>query len=132
MANHGLTVELHTTSESWTLSKDRTVLLYKSIRELLINVVKHAMVDRARVSMNVDSSNSLVIGVQDRGQGFETASATHNGTKVHFGLRHMRERMTMMGGRCQIDSIIGRGTTVTLSLPLDRPSGGAVLRAASA
>jgi signal transduction histidine kinase len=130
MANNGLNVELHITSESWTLPKDRTVLLYRSIRELLMNVVKHAMVDRARVSMSVDSSNTLVIGVQDEGGGFDTSAATHKDTSVHFGLRFIRERLTIMGGRCQVDSLIGRGTTVTLSLPLDRPSSSDALRAA--
>src|SRR5262249_53314507 len=123
MANHGLTVELHLAVDSLAIPTDRTVLLYKSIRELLMNVVKHAMVDRARVSMSVDSRNTLVIGVQDEGRGFETASATHNGTSVHFGLRYIREQMTMMGGWCHVDSIIGRGTTITLGLPLDRQSG---------
>src|SRR5262245_9446033 len=132
MANHGLTVELHITSESWTLPTDRAVVLYKVIRELLLNVVKHAMVDRARVSMSVDSSKTLVIKVQDEGQGFETASTPRRDTNGHFGLRHMRERMTMLGGRCQVDSIIGRGTTITLSLPLDWQSGADVLRAARA
>ena len=81
--------------------------------------------------MCVDSSSNLVIKVQDEGQGFNTASTPRDDINGHFGVGHMRERMTMMGGRCQVDSIIGRGTTITLSLPLDRQSGAGVLRAAS-
>jgi signal transduction histidine kinase len=108
------------------------VLLYKLIRELLINVVKHAAVDRANVSIHVDSSHTLVIRVQDGGRGFDTALATHNGTSAHFGLKHIRERMTVMGGGYHLDSTIGRGTTISLSLPLDLQSGSGYLRAASA
>lgn len=122
MAN-GLTVDLHITSESWTLPPDRTMLLYRLIRELLINVVKHAAVDRATVSIHVDSSNTLVMKVQDGGRGFDTASAIGNGASAHFGLRHIRERITMMGGGYQADSTIGHGTTITLSLPLNQQRG---------
>jgi signal transduction histidine kinase len=132
MSKHGLTVELNLTSDRLALPPDRPMLLYRSIRELLMNVVKHAMVNRARVSMSVDSSNTLVIVVQDEGRGFDTSAATHIDTNGHVGLRHIRERTMMMGGKCQVDSIIGRSTTVTLSLPLDQPSSTAVLRAASA
>jgi signal transduction histidine kinase len=132
MPKHGLTVELHLTSDSLELPKDLAVLLYKSIRELLMNVVKHAMVDRAKVSIGVDSSNTLVIGVQDKGRGFDTSSATRKDTSVHFGLANFRERITVMGGWCQEESAIGHGTTITLGLPLQLQSGSDALRAASA
>ena len=122
MATQELSVELHLTCESLALSTDQTVLLYRSIRELLINVVKHAMVDQARVSMSVDASKTLVIEVQDQGQGFDPCAATRKGADGHFGLAHIRERMTMLGGWCQVDSVIGQGTTITLGLPLDRQS----------
>lgn len=118
MLKHGLTVEAQITSDSFVLSNEQAGLLYKSIRELLINVVKHAAVNRARVSIGVDSSHTLVMEVQDEGRGYETSSDTHRGRGVHFGLGHIRERMTVMGGWCRQESAIGRGTTITLGLPL--------------
>ena len=132
MSQQGLTVELHLPSESPALPTDQTVLLYKSIRELLINVMRHAMIDQAKVSMSVDSSKILVIEVQDDGHGFDTSATTRTGADGHFGLAHIRERMTMLGGWCQVDSIIGRGTAITLGLPLDRQSSVDTLRAARA
>lgn len=132
MLKHGLTVEFNSTANFFALPKDRAVLLYKSIRELLLNVVKHAKVDRARVSMSVDSSDTLVIRVQDGGRGFDPSSTTRTGAVMHFGLTSVRERMTMMEGWYQEESAIGRGTTITLGLPLDQKSGTNSLRAASA
>jgi signal transduction histidine kinase len=126
-----LTVESNITLESLALPKDRTVLLYKSIRELLLNVVKHAMVDQARLSMSIDSNNTLVIRVQDGGRGFDTSSPPRTDAVVHFGLANMRERMTMMGGWYQGESAIGRGTTITLGLPLHLESRADSLRAPS-
>jgi signal transduction histidine kinase len=131
MLAHGLTVESNITLESLALPKDRTVLLYKSIRELLLNVVKHAMVDQARLSMSIDSNNTLVIRVQDGGRGFDTSSPPRTDAVVHFGLANMRERMTMMGGWYQEESAIGRGTTITLGLPLHLESRADSLRAPS-
>jgi signal transduction histidine kinase len=76
-----------------------------------------------------DAGNILVIRVQDWGQGFDTPLATSNGTSARFGLMHIHERMRMTGGWCQVDSTVGRGTTVTLGLPLHLQSVSDALRA---
>jgi signal transduction histidine kinase len=132
MSKHGLTVELSITCDAVTFPEDRTELLYKSIRELLMNVVKHTRIDWAKVAMHVDAGNILVISVQDWGQGFDTSFASGNGTSAHFGLMHIRERMTMMGGWCQVHSTVGHGTAITLGLPLHLQSGSDALRDARA
>jgi signal transduction histidine kinase len=130
MPKHGLTVDLDISAHSFVLSNEQAGLLYKSIRELLINVVKHAVVDRASVSICVDPSHTLVIRVQDEGRGFDTSSATPTDGGVHFGLGHISERMIVMGGLYRAESTIGHGTTITLSLPLRMATES--LRAASA
>ena len=131
MSTHGLIVEVDTPTDAFALSNEQAGLLYKTIRELLINVVKHADVDRARVSIGVESNQTLVIRVEDKGRGFDTSLVpTTTGRGVHFGLGHIRDRMTMMGGWYQEESVIGGGTTITLGLPLQREAES--LRAASA
>src|SRR6185436_18769704 len=104
MSKHGLTVELTLPADPLALPLDRAVLLYRSIRELLMNVVKHAMVNRAMVSMHVDANNTLILQVQDKGGGFDTSATTGTGKGTHFGLASIRERMTMMGGWCREES----------------------------
>jgi signal transduction histidine kinase len=132
MSKHGLTVELTLPADPLALPLDRAVLLYRSIRELLMNVVKHAMVNRAMVSMHVDANNTLILQVQDKGGGFDTSATTGTGKGTHFGLASIRERMTMMGGWCREESAIGFGTTITLGLPLSPEVEADSLRAARA
>ena len=118
MSRHGLAVELCMSSDSLALPDDEAVLLYKSVRELLMNVVKHAGVDRATVTLTVDSDNTILVRVQDAGRGFDVSSVKPNGADDHFGLASIREQMAAMGGWLHEESAIGRGTTTTLGLPL--------------
>ena len=94
------------------------MLLYQSVRELLLNVVKHARIDHARVSVSLGEDERLTLSVQDQGLGFDTGSLQAKSTGEHFGLLSVIERMTAMGGSFEANSGPGRGTTVTLRLPL--------------
>jgi len=95
-------------------------MLLGSVRELLFNVVKHAGVRQARVELNRPAADQLQIAVDDRGAGFSLpnsgppASAHGSG----FGLADLRERVTVLGGRLEIHTAPGRGTRVTISMPL--------------
>jgi signal transduction histidine kinase/ActR/RegA family two-component response regulator len=118
MVKHGLTVELHLAAGPLPLRDDEHVLLYQSVRELLINSVKHAKTCRACLSLSVDGTNQLQIKVRDDGAGFAVESLAATPSGAHFGLFSIRERMEAMGGTFQLDSAPGRGTTITLTLPL--------------
>jgi len=118
MPLHGLSVEVRLAQEDLTLPDDEGVLLFQSVRELLINVAKHAGTDRATVALHVDEQRRLHVSVEDRGRGFEPAAIEAKPSGEHFGLFSVRERMQAMGGWLDIRSAIGRGTTVTLVLPL--------------
>jgi signal transduction histidine kinase len=127
MPQHGLTVDLVIDREDVELPPDHAKLLYQSIRELLMNVVKHAGVDRARVSITSDL-NQVVTTVEDEGKGFDLLSVQGNGDGKHFGLASVHERMTALGGTFSCKSAVGHGSTMSLTLPL--PSSLGSLRAA--
>ena len=119
MANHGLTVEFHTAQDDLPLPDDHVMLLYQSVRELLINVIKHAKTSRAVLSVALENTDLLKIVVQDEGKGFDPSSLHINAAaSEHFGIFSVRERMEALGGWCRADSAPGKGTTVTLGLPL--------------
>ena len=104
------------------LPEDRAILLFQSTRELLINVAKHAGTKDVVLKVEAEDG-TLKIAVRDQGVGFvpsvgSEVSATSVSSK--FGLFSIRERMHAMGGRFQIDSAIGQGTTATLTIPLER------------
>lgn len=93
--------------------------LYNSVRELLINVAKHARTSTVRLSVERES-DFLVIQVEDDGVGFHVENCCNNHTcpADGFGLFTIRHRIMYMGGRFDIDSKPGRGTEVTIAVPL--------------
>jgi len=139
MPLHGLLVEVRLSQEQVVLPDDQSVLLFQSVRELLINVAKHAGTDRAIVTLRVDPDQELSIEVQDQGRGFDPVALEAKSENGRFGLFSVKERMQAMGGRLDITSRPGEGTTVTMVLPLrkDKPAeaetpAGAFTRAAVA
>lgn len=106
-------------AEDWSLPEDTAVLLFQSVRELLINVIKHA--DSHEVSVRLDrSEGKLRIAVRDNGLGFDLTAAAGTSTAMSskFGLFSIRERMTALGGWFDLESAPGQGTCAILVLPM--------------
>jgi signal transduction histidine kinase len=97
------------------ISDETGYLLFRSVREILMNIVKHAKATETRIVMAVDGDN-IRITVRDNGIGFIAAAAPKPGHS--FGLFTIRERLRGLGGRCDIESAPGAGTTVVLTAPL--------------
>ncbi len=121
MQRHGLHVQVELGTEDLTLPEDEAGLLYQSLRELLINVVKHAESPRATVIVHADRSGELQITVKDEGRGFDPASLNEEGSFNRFGLFSIRERLELKGGRVHVVSAPGQGSAVSLVLPLSEP-----------
>ena len=104
-----------------TSRDDVRTLLFESVRELLFNAVKHAQVNRVMVDLTVNSDEMLCITVRDEGIGFEVARlAEQAGTRqVGWGLFSIRERVSLLGGRFEIESAPGHGTSFRLLVPGD-------------
>ena len=91
--------------------------IIRIVQEALNNVRKHAQVDRARVRLECQDAH-LCVTVQDDGLGFDPALIiTPDG--MHFGLHGMQERATSLGGTLVIDAAPGRGTRVTVTVPVE-------------
>ena len=113
---HGLKIEMMMQMDAPVLAEDVKLLLFESVRELLLNVVKHAGVPSARVSLSQEGGRFLQIVVSDNGVGFDPASAgVMDGS---FGLFSIRERVSLIGGTFEVDSSPGEGTRFTLRAPL--------------
>jgi len=108
-----------------TLPEDQAVLLFQSVRELLINSSKYAGTSAATVMVEC-RDDQLQIQVRDDGVGFDVAavtaaaSASPGGHSYKFGLCSILERMQALGGSFDILSAPGQGVTATLTLPLSQ------------
>ena len=121
MKRHELQVQIRLPDKEVSLPEDQAVLLFQSVRELLMNASKHARSAEAVVVVQ-QVNGSLRIEVSDDGVGFDTAAsppdAEHGTVSSKFGLFSIRERMKALGGTLDIRSAKAKGTTALLSLPI--------------
>jgi PAS domain S-box-containing protein len=122
---YGLVVQVTADPLANSDRKDVRTLLFESVRELLFNAVKHARVDRVTLDLSLDRDNALSITVADQGIGFDPGALAERGKvgKAGFGLFSIRERLTLLGGRFDIESAPGQGTRFRLVAPRGEAQG---------
>jgi len=103
--------------EAVSLSEDIRVLLYQSVRELIINITKHAQATEVSVTIEARPDTVRIV-VQDNGLGFDTEQIEISQAKG-FGLFNIRERLRHAGGQFQIESQAEQGSRFTLLAPLE-------------
>jgi two-component system CheB/CheR fusion protein len=94
-------------------------IVFRAVRELLINVVRHAQVKMVRI-VTRSGDGHLTLKIIDQGNGFAPASVQSR-SSVGLGLATIRERIKYIGGTLQINSERNRGTTAMVQVPLNRP-----------
>ena len=115
---HGLEIEVDCDDTAQPEAQDTRVLLYQSVRELLFNVVKHTKTPWAKLSMHHGGEGTVQVSVCDEGQGFDPeVLANTDLLHARFGLFSIRERLELIGGRMEIESIAGQGACVRLFAP---------------
>lgn len=117
--NYDIDVEFHNHTEEPKLSSIYKITLYRILQEACYNVIKHANASKIDVTLSC-ADNSLKLTVQDNGCGFDITKLQEPSEKVPygFGMSMMRERVTLLGGVFEIISIIEKGTTVSVEIPL--------------
>lgn len=119
MSRYGLHVDVDDDGKTKRLDEEALVLAYHSVHEFLFNVLKHARTRKARVVLR-NVADHLEITVIDEGQGFDIATKHVPTGRGGFGLFSIRERIALIGGRCEIVSDRGKGTRATIVVPLSR------------
>ncbi len=114
---HGIHTEFEDDEQPKPLDNDIRAVLYRAVRELLVNVVKHARAQKVKVSIGKDNNNVRIV-VADDGIGF-VPSPQLNKTGG-FGFFSIREGLNYLGGSIEIGSKPGQGTHITLIAPIKR------------
>ena len=92
--------------------------LFRSIRELIFNVIKHAEADKAKVIIR-EKPDRLTITVEDNGKGIDEKGYDMKTVVKGFGLFSIRERLSQFNGNLHIDSSSKKGTTIVLEVPFE-------------
>lgn len=114
---HRVEVAFQRCAESPSLSPEVSALVFKSVKELMTNVVRHSGGTRIVLSL-CKSDGKLHITVADNGRGCDPSTVFVTAARSgRFGLFSVRERMRSLGGELEISSPPGMGTTVELCIP---------------
>ena len=111
----GIKTALAVSGTSIPLSPEQHLQVLHILQEALSNVRKHSGAQRVEIEMRRDGG--YWFRVRDDGRGFDPA-ALDSKKGVHVGLRIMKERAQRIGGKISIESMPGRGSEITLTLPL--------------
>lgn len=119
LTDHGLTVTMNIEPDCEPDNERVRLVMFECVRELLFNVVKHAGVKEATITMRMLYEGLLGVIVADQGKGFDPNSiAQQRSLDGSFGLFSIRERLTLLGGLATVRSRPGQGTEIELSIPV--------------
>ena len=117
-AKHGARVVVEADGRETPVANALRGLLFESARELIVNALKHAGPCEIRVAVGCDE-HDLILRVSDNGKGFVASGVAKPADRQGgFGLLNLRQRVTGLGGRLEIVSTPGHGTTATIHVPM--------------
>ncbi len=112
-----LKIDLSVSTERRFEIEPLKVFLFRAARELLFNVFKHAEIKNARVKLS-GTQNCILLAVSDLGKGFNPDILGSGAIKNKLGLLSIQERARYLGGDLKINSTPGKGSRITLMLPI--------------
>ena len=112
---HKLEYSFRNSDQPKALTDPVKVLLYRSTREMLINIAKHARAKLVKVVLS-RAENDIEITIEDDGKGFDISAPKEKSKGL--GLFSVRERLRHIGGKLEIESKRDKGTHITLTAPL--------------
>jgi two-component system CheB/CheR fusion protein len=121
--SYDFSVELEAKGTAKTTDKNLRHLLFRLVRELLFNVVKHAGVEEAALFL-AEEPDRLRVVVEDEGVGFDPEEAVSG--RSGLGLVSVHERIEMIGGTFEVDAAPGEGTRIAIEVPWKENGGEAL------
>jgi len=123
LKKNNIEYEFNNDGKKKPLTDDIGILLFQAVRELLLNIRKHAKAKKVKISIKRCKENIQII-IADNGIGFDISSLDSYCEKdVGFGLLNIRSRIDVVGGSFEIESHKKRGTKITLKAPINTSKG---------
>lgn len=110
----GLKIMFTSNTENREFSQAIKLTFYKTATECLNNIIAHANATDVSVSL-MKHDNTLNLYIRDNGSGFDLSKVN---TKEHYGILEIREMVYAIGGKLNISSAVGEGTSIELSIDI--------------
>lgn len=111
--NKAVKIDFITIREDVRIPIKLEIAIFRLIQESVQNAIKHAEATLINVKIEINKTNVIVV-IKDDGKGFDV-SVIKEGS---FGLIGMKERSELLNGEISIDSVIGKGTVIMISIPV--------------
>jgi len=105
--------------ENLVLSANQELVIFRIVQEALQNIHKHAEASHIAINLQRPPHGPLTLTISDNGRGFNPRSVRQS-RPTSSGLVSMKERAATVGATLKIDSNAGLGTTITLTMPMQR------------
>ncbi len=115
---HGVDVNLTINGQDRRFEPFLEVMVFRALQELMGNAVRHNQDQPVKVQISTQialDENQIKIAVSDNGKGFSQDEST---SKSGLGLKLIRDRVEMLGGFYDIDTAVGQGCRVSLTIPI--------------
>jgi len=110
----GIDINLTVTGTEKRLENYIEVMLFRSLQEFIGNSERHGKATMIKILLDV-SEDSVKLSVDDNGKGFDVESYSEDSS---LNLRIIKDRVEMLGGKLLLDSTLGKGTKISLSVPV--------------
>ncbi len=109
----GIQCRVNTLQRTMALGERSSTAIFRIFQEALTNIARHSKATHVAVSA-MTTGDFFILKVTDDGIGIDESRLRNRGS---FGLLRIRERVAALGGRFEIDTLQGEGTTLTVSIP---------------
>jgi PAS domain S-box-containing protein len=117
-AQTGIVCQCDFSIEDIDLDQHQSTAIFRVFQEALTNVLRHAQATRVEVTLEKEN-DGLVLIIKDNGRGITTDEESG---RLSLGLLGMRERVKLIGGMIHITGVEGKGTSITVRVPIPRKS----------
>jgi len=116
---YNIKIHINGIKESLGCSEEIKIIIYRSIVELLNNIIKYSHATKAVITIN-EFKNHGKITIRDNGRGFNSDNTQVLTKSKKFGLFSIKERIEYIGGEFKIESKMKVGTTATIKIPTEK------------
>jgi two-component system sensor histidine kinase DegS len=109
----GLDINITVSGQERRLESYVEVMIFRALQELLGNAARHSQASMLKVLVDIGDS-AVKVNVDDNGKGFDPEILKQGNS---LGLNLIRDRVEMLGGTFEMDSVIGKGTRITFTVP---------------
>jgi two-component system, NarL family, sensor kinase len=115
-----LKINFEALGEEFHFADQKSVFIFRMYQEMMHNIIKHSQATHVMVSLVYSGNDTFVMTIQDDGVGFDVQQKKDSGSgSSGLGLKSMRNRAKMIGADLSIQSEPGKGTIISVTVPLN-------------